>query len=156
MSGPTKIVIPSEDAMSAFGAQLAQQLAAGDTILLSGPIGAGKTHLARAVISTLLDQPEDIPSPTYTLVQTYVTTEVEIWHADLYRLADSSELVELGLDEAMKEAIVIIEWPDRLPAETLPDTAVSIDILPDGDTRALSVTAASENWRIFFERIAHV
>lgn len=155
MPGTTKIAIPSEDAMSAFGAKLAQRLAAGDTILLSGPIGAGKTHLARAIISTLLDQPEDIPSPTYTLVQTYVTPEAEIWHADLYRLADSSELVELGLDEAMNKAIVVIEWPDRLPPDALPDTAISIDILPEGDERILNISAGSDAWQNYFERNEH-
>ena len=148
MSGASIIPIPSEAAMTKFGARISRYLRPGDTVLLSGPIGAGKTHLARAIISALLDHHEDIPSPTYTLVQTYQGAQSEIWHADLYRLADSSELVELGLDEAMEQAIVIIEWPDRLPAQTVPDTALRISITPDGDKRTLEIETTSDRLRV--------
>lgn len=147
MSGTSIIKIASEAAMNAFGDRIAAHLVPGDTVLLSGPIGAGKTHLARAIIRALQDHHEDIPSPTYTLVQTYEGPACEIWHADLYRLADSSELVELGLDEAMERAIVVIEWPDRLPEELVPESALRISIAPDGDTRVVKIETASDRFR---------
>lgn len=140
MRGSQKIQIKSEHEMSAFGAMLAAALGPGSTVLLSGPIGAGKTHLARSMIQSLLPFAEDVPSPTYTLVQTYHTNTTDIWHADLYRLADSSELVELGLDEAFSTAIVIVEWPDRLPNEMVPRSAISIEIRPMGGIRYLTIS----------------
>ncbi|MGP1274051.1 MAG: tRNA (adenosine(37)-N6)-threonylcarbamoyltransferase complex ATPase subunit type 1 TsaE [Caulobacterales bacterium] len=97
---------------------LARSLAAlarpGDAILLSGGLGAGKTTLARAFIGALTGA-EDIPSPTYTLVQSYLSTRGhDVLHADLYRVEDSEELIELGLEDAAGTGIVLIEWPDRL------------------------------------------
>ncbi len=142
--------------MTGFGARIARYLRPGDTVLLSGPIGAGKTHLARAIIGALLDHDEEIPSPTYTLVQTYHGALSEIWHADLYRLADSSELVELGLDEAMEQAIVIVEWPDRLPPQMVPDTAFRVSIVPDGDKRTLKIQTTSDRLRVAASDTANV
>lgn len=93
---------------------IGQRLLPGDVILLDGPIGAGKTHFARALIQSLLIVPEHVPSPTFTLVQVYDTTRGALWHADLYRLQHPSEAKELGLSEAFGTAICLIEWPDRL------------------------------------------
>ncbi|MBL4557908.1 MAG: tRNA (adenosine(37)-N6)-threonylcarbamoyltransferase complex ATPase subunit type 1 TsaE [Rhodobacteraceae bacterium] len=107
-----------EARMRAFARALAPQLAAGDAVLLTGPVGAGKTALARALIGALLARAgapaEEVPSPSYTLVQTYRAGETEIWHADLYRLGDAGELTELGLEDAYADAIAVIEWADRL------------------------------------------
>ncbi len=130
--------------MTRVGARLADCLAPGDAVLLIGPIGAGKSHLARAMIRAHLGGQDDIPSPTYTLVQTYETAGADIWHADLYRLGDSSELVELGLDDAFETAIVVIEWADRLPAELVPTDAIRIDIQPKDDGRIVAVTATEK------------
>ena len=97
--------------------QLAQCSGTGDTLLLSGPIGAGKSVFARAFIRACLepfDTFPDVPSPTYTLVQTYHAGETEIWHADLYRLDSVQDAVELSLQDAFGEAVCLIEWPEIL------------------------------------------
>ena len=148
--------VDDEAAMSAFGKRLSAVLGAGDTVLLEGPIGAGKSHLARSIIGALLDQPEDIPSPTFTLVQTYQAADFEIWHTDLYRLGDSSELVELGLDEAIGEALVLIEWPDRLPTQMVPIDALDIVIAPQGVARKVACRAVSQRWASTIESFADV
>ena len=106
---------PSETAKLAEA--LATRLRAHDTLLLSGDIGAGKTHFARALIRARLAVAgvvEDIPSPTYTLVQTYHDGICEIWHADLYRICDSEEIPELGLADAFESGLCLVEWPENL------------------------------------------
>lgn len=123
-------------------------LTAGDTLLLNGPIGAGKTHFARSLIQSLLTVPEDVPSPTFTLIQTYETPVCEIWHADLYRLGSVDEIEELGLSEAFDTAICLIEWPDRL-GDLMPQNALHIDLSTDADDpdlRQLIFRAASGGW----------
>ncbi len=106
--------LPDDAATTALAELLALHLRPGDTLLLSGGIGAGKTHLARAFIQAKLGRAEDVPSPTFTLVQTYEAADCEIWHADLYRLSHPDEVLELGLESAFQTAICLIEWPDRL------------------------------------------
>lgn len=126
--------------------RLAPVLAAGDTLALSGPIGAGKSVLARAIIRAL-GVTEDIPSPTFTLVQTYDAGGLEIWHADLYRLTGADELWELGLDEAFDGALCLIEWPDRL-GQDLPSSALQIELTPGklDDIRQIRISGPSEVW----------
>lgn len=131
--------LATDDDTTRLGQSLAPLLAAGNTVLLSGPIGAGKTHLARALIQARLGRAEDVPSPSFTLVQTYDAGEVEIWHADLYRLSHPDEVWELGLDHAFATAICLVEWPDRLGSHLPPD-AVSITLSHDGEGRLAIVT----------------
>lgn len=116
--------LPDAEATSRLGEALAGRLRAGDVVLLEGPIGAGKTHLARALIRARLGRDEDVPSPSFTLVQSY-EARPEIWHADLYRLSHPDEVTELGLEEAFESAICLVEWPDRLGALT-PETALKL------------------------------
>lgn len=99
-----------------FGTALAESLQPGDIILLDGPVGAGKTTLARALIRALTHADQDVPSPTFTLVQTYQTGEGhDLLHYDLYRLEEPEELVELGWDEVGSDrTIALIEWPNRI------------------------------------------
>ena len=132
-------------------AQLARRLGAelrpGDCVLLSGGIGAGKSHFARALILSRLAEPEDVPSPTFTLVQTYDLEDGELWHADLYRLGDVDHIIELGLLDAMQSAITLIEWPDRL-ADFTPKNALHIEITdPErNDARTLVMHATDARW----------
>lgn len=117
---PAGVVELVDDAATArVGAALGAALAPGDAVLLAGSLGVGKTALIRAAIAARLSAagrpPEDIPSPTFTLVQVY-EADTPIWHADLYRLAGEEEVLELGLEEAFAAAIVFVEWPERLGA----------------------------------------
>jgi tRNA threonylcarbamoyladenosine biosynthesis protein TsaE len=113
------------------------------TVLMEGPVGAGKSHIARAAIHARAGETTEVPSPTFTLVQTYDTPGAEIWHADLYRLTDPSEVEELGLADAMETAIVLIEWPDRLGA-LRPRGAITLRLVPVGDRRIARLTGAPD------------
>lgn len=133
MSLGVTLALPSEADTTALGQRLARAAQAGDVILLEGPIGAGKSHLARAFIRERLGQDEDVPSPTFTLVQVYGAGPDEIWHADLYRLTHPDEVWELGLEDAFARAICLVEWPDRLGRQRPPGAlAVRLEALGEG------------------------
>lgn len=121
----------------AFG----QRADAGDVLLLSGPIGAGKTHFARALIRARLGEATEVPSPTFTLVQTYEDTRCDIWHADLYRLTHSDEVIELGLQAAFDNALCLIEWPDRL-GDLVPPQALRLAFSVEGEGRRVTLSPA--------------
>ncbi|MGR3483709.1 MAG: tRNA (adenosine(37)-N6)-threonylcarbamoyltransferase complex ATPase subunit type 1 TsaE [Paracoccaceae bacterium] len=108
--------LPCDAATAALGRALAPRLRAGDALLLRGEVGAGKSTLARALIRAAMDDPgHEVPSPTFTLVQTYAPDAgPQVWHADLYRLGDPGELAELGLEDAAPDAIRVVEWPEAL------------------------------------------
>ena len=111
-----------------LGALLADGLAAGDVVSLTGGLGAGKSELARAIIQTANPHETDVPSPTFTLVQTYEMADgTPLWHLDLYRLETPQDAMALGLDDAFVEAACLIEWPDRLK-KLLPKTNLSIHL----------------------------
>ncbi len=144
------IHLASTEATDALAHRLAPRLSPGDILLLEGDIGAGKTHFARALIQARLaaaGRAEDVPSPTFTLVQTYETGDTEIWHADLYRLAGPEEVWELGLEDAFRKAICVVEWPDRLgPSRPADALTLRFAALPD-DTRRLTVSAGGPRAR---------
>lgn len=144
------IFLPDEAATTRFAQAMSALCKAGDCVLLTGPIGAGKTHLSRGLIQHLLARhglAEDVPSPTFTLVQTYEAGALEIWHADLYRLSHPDDVFELGLDEAFSTALCLIEWPDRL-GELAPPGALNITLSPteDGLGRRVEMTSDVPDW----------
>jgi tRNA threonylcarbamoyladenosine biosynthesis protein TsaE len=109
------VEVADEGGTARFAAALAAGLRAGDVVCLHGDLGAGKTAFARAAIRALTGDPdEEVPSPTFTLVQTYPTGRGLVWHFDLYRLSGPDEVFELGWEEATADGIVLVEWPDRL------------------------------------------
>ena len=125
-----------------LGARLGRALRPGDTVALIGGLGAGKTTLARGLVQSVLPH-ETVPSPTYTLVQTYDLPPNKggftLWHCDLYRLEHPDEAYELGLMDAIGEDVCLLEWPDRLGA-LLPDDALKIEIIFDGEGRRVNLT----------------
>ncbi|BBK45030.1 tRNA (adenosine(37)-N6)-threonylcarbamoyltransferase complex ATPase subunit type 1 TsaE [Allostella vacuolata] len=143
---PQAIPLPDLSATRRLAGALARLARPGDTIALSGDLGAGKTELARAFIRARLGRAdEEVPSPTFTLVQTYGDGEEEIWHADLYRLTRPEEALELGLEDAFGHALVVLEWPDRiarlLPRDRL-DLAIGFTGADGGRTATLTPHAS--------------
>lgn len=122
--------LPDEQATTALGAALADKILRGEAICLWGPLGSGKSTLARGLIRALTRPDEDVPSPTFTLVQFYEGPDFPLAHFDLYRLTSASEAYEIGLDEALEDGAVLIEWPERLE-EDLPQDR--LDIVFDTD-----------------------
>lgn len=138
------------DETANFATALSPRLGAGDTILLQGDLGSGKTHFARALIQARLAAiglAEDVPSPSFTLVQTYSDGETEIWHADLYRLTGPEEVIELGLEEAFGTAICLVEWPDRLEDLT-PVGALTLQfqMTPQQGERIVTALSKDPRW----------
>ena len=137
------ILLKDEAATAAFAQSIAAISDVGDVILLVGDIGAGKSFFSRQFILSVLPFPEDVPSPTFTLVQTYNARNFEIWHCDLYRLNDLNDAIELGLDDAFEAAVCLIEWPDRLGSEA-PKSAVTLSFSTVSQTTR-QVTARFDN-----------
>ena len=105
------MILRSEDETAAAGAALARVVRLGDVVTLSGPLGVGKTAFARGFI-TALGHEMDVPSPSFAIVQPYEELDPPVWHVDLYRIEDRSEIDELGLDAAA-DAVLLVEWPER-------------------------------------------
>lgn len=137
------IDLPDEAATAALGADVAAALAPGDVVALHGDLGAGKTTLARAVVRALAGDPAlEVPSPTFTLLQSYTTPTLAVAHFDLYRLADASELEEIGFNDALVEGAVLIEWPERA-GDGLPARRLDIHLEPAGNGRSARVAGDS-------------
>lgn len=114
MKAETTITGRNESDTASFAAQCAAAAKNGDIFTLSGPLGAGKSVFCRSFIQHLSGSDIDVPSPTFTLVQTYETPKGTIWHFDLYRIEDPEEIYEIGWEEALSDGILLIEWPERL------------------------------------------
>lgn len=146
-TGPLmNIELADEAATCALAHKLAGAVQSGDVIALSGDLGSGKSVFARAFINARSSAPQDVPSPTYTLVQTYDVAGGTIYHFDLYRIEYPSELEELGMEDAFDSGISLIEWPDRmgglLPADRL-DVLLAAG---DGEGQRLATLIGAGNW----------
>ena len=128
------LYLPDEAATARLGAAVAAALAAGEAVCLTGPLGAGKSTLARALVRALTKPDEEVPSPTFTLVQFYEGARLSVAHFDLYRLSDPDEAYEIGLDEALETGCAVIEWPERLGGR-LPADRLDIEIALEGEAR---------------------
>ena len=135
------MILADEAATARLGAAIARMLQAGECVCLSGPLGAGKSTLARALVRALTTPDEDVPSPTFTLVQFYEGPRLKIAHFDLYRLTDPDEAYEIGLDEALDDGAAVIEWPERL-AGRLPRDRLDIvfELTDDAAGRRVRLT----------------
>lgn len=146
-----RIRLDDEAATEAFGAALATALRPGDAIALHGTLGAGKTTLARGILRGLGYQ-GDVASPTFPIVITYDPPQLRIpvWHIDLYRIEHAEELEELGIEDALADAALLIEWPERLG--TLWPETLSLTLSAEGEGRAIEIEAP-EQWRERIDRI---
>lgn len=126
------MILEDERATARLGARLAAVVRAGDVIALSGPLGVGKTALARGFIAAL-GHDGDVPSPSFAIVQPYEAVDPPVWHVDLYRIEDPAEIEELGLDAAV-EAVLLVEWPERAGANAWPEAlGLSLQFGQNGD-----------------------
>ncbi len=144
------ILLPDLAATEALAGRIAVLLRPGDAVLLEGPLGAGKSALARSLLRALLSDPAlEVPSPSYTLVQLYDSPVGPVHHFDLWRLDGPAAVAELGWDDAL-DGVVLVEWPDRLGA-LRPDDALTVTLgLADGDARRAVLTG----WPGRLERLA--
>ena len=134
-SGRTGFATPA--AMEAFGAAVGRRVRTGEGVCLFGPLGAGKSTLARGLVRALTHAAEEVPSPTFTLMQIYAGRDFPVAHLDLYRLKRPEEAFELGLDDALDVGAVVIEWSERLEGRLPPDRLdVRLEITGEGDRLA--------------------
>ena len=139
-----RIDLRDADATTRLGQVIAPLLACGDAVLLYGPLGMGKSTLARGLIRALTTPDEDVPSPTFTLVQFY-ESDPPVAHFDLYRLTRAEEAFEIGLDEALDDGCVVVEWPERLgeePGRFLGPDRLTVTISEQGGGRLATVSGA--------------
>lgn len=136
LNGEIRLDLADEAATTRLGAAVAQMLKRGDAVLLYGELGAGKSTLARGLVRALTRPDEEVPSPTFTLVQQYEATSGArpfLSHFDLYRLERMEDAFELGLDEAMDEGAIVVEWPQRLGDRLPPDRLdIELTIVTEG------------------------
>lgn len=134
MSEPFAITTNSAEEMIAVGERFAAKLRAGDVVALNGDLGAGKTHFSKGLVAGL-GADEDVTSPTFPLVQEYLSGRIAIYHFDFYRLESTAELISMGWDDYLDEGgIILAEWADKFP-EVLPDTTIRLDFVIEGAGR---------------------
>lgn len=152
----TVVDLPDLAATERLAGRIAALARPGEAVLLSGPLGAGKSAFARAFVRAWVADPAvEVPSPTFTLVQPYDGPRGAVWHCDLYRLGDPEELQELGIDEGFAEAVMLVEWPDRLgpslPADRL---ELAIEICEQAEDARRVTLKASGAWAVRMDELA--
>ena len=149
-----EIGLPLEKDTVALGESLARLARPGDMLALHGPLGAGKTTLARGFITARTEIAEDVVSPTFTLVQVYDADPAPIWHFDLYRLTNVGDVLELGWDDALSGGISLVEWPERAGA-LLPAARLDVVLGTDGAARRAALYGGA-NWKDRIAAMEHV
>ncbi|MDR6849210.1 tRNA threonylcarbamoyladenosine biosynthesis protein TsaE [Sphingomonas sp. BE270] len=146
------MILAGPQASESFGARLAELVRPGDVVTLSGPLGAGKTSIARGLLAALGLQGE-APSPSFAIVQPYAPPELRmpVLHIDLYRIDDSHEIAELGLDDAAGDSVLLIEWPERAPGWWPDALPLVLEMLPDGTRRLTADVPAG--WKDRWQQI---
>ena len=141
------IHLDSEAATDALACLLSGIVRSGDIIALRGDLGAGKTAFARAFISAAMGRPEEVPSPTFTLLQVYETPQLLIHHFDLYRLESPEDALELGIEDAFADGVSLIEWPERL-GPWLPAQRLDLELLhaEQSEHRRAILSSDDESW----------
>ena len=140
--------VSDQNGTEALAGALAAMAKPGDVILMHGTLGMGKSAFCRAFIRAIADNPhEEVPSPTFTLVQVYELDPLPVWHFDLYRLSDPEEIHELDIEDAFADAVSLIEWPDRLEYLT-PENRLDIHIEPGSsvDGRVFKLDPHGDDW----------
>lgn len=143
--------LPDLDATARLGRAIARGLACGDAVALWGDLGAGKTTLARAILVGLGVE-EDVPSPTFTIVQNYETDPL-VAHYDLYRLKSAREMAELGFEDALDQGAALVEWPERAP-EVLPPETLHVRLAMRDNHRLARITGPAR-WAQILESVSH-
>lgn len=153
MDDPGRLVLRGLDQarLEALAARLGEVLESGDVVRLTGDLGSGKTTFARALIRHLAGAPIEVPSPTFTLVQDYDVGRLTLRHADLYRLGDPLELLELGLDDVEPGTAALVEWPEHGADLLPPGLEIVIDIAGE-ELRDVRIEAP-EDWRTRLARL---
>lgn len=146
------MILADPHASEAFGARLAAVLGPGDVVTLSGPLGAGKTSIARGLLAALGLEGE-APSPSFAIVQPYAPPEVRmpVLHIDLYRIEEPDEITELGLDDAAGDSVLLVEWPERAPGWWPDALRLVLEMLPDGTRRLTADVPAG--WKDRWQQI---
>jgi tRNA threonylcarbamoyladenosine biosynthesis protein TsaE len=146
------MILADPQASEALGARLAALVVPGDVVTLSGPLGAGKTSVARGLLAAL-GLAGEAPSPSFAIVQPYAPPEVRlpVLHVDLYRIDDPDEIAELGLDDAAGDSVLLVEWPERAPGWWPEALALALEMLPDG-TRRLTASVPA-GWKARWQQI---
>ena len=147
------ITLNSEKQTEDLARTLRPMLGVGDIVFLEGDLGAGKTAFARALIQDFMRDSglvEEVPSPSFTLVQTYEFDPFDIWHVDLYRL-ESADIYELGLETAFETAISLIEWPDRLGGTIEPNLRIELEIGNAGQ-RLATIHWQEQRFKAIFQK----
>jgi tRNA threonylcarbamoyl adenosine modification protein YjeE len=151
-----RLLLPDLAATRTLARRIADRLLPGSVVLLQGDLGAGKSEFARAVIQALAGEPIGVPSPTFTLLQSYALPGIEVGHADLYRLADAGEVAELGLEECWRLGALLVEWPERAPA-LWPEERLEVALAhpPVGPAEArVADLSATGRWAGLLENLA--
>ncbi len=139
------MILATEEDTVAIGERIAARARGGDVIALSGPLGVGKTTLVRGFLVGL-GHADEVPSPSFAIVQPYDDLALPLWHADLYRIAHPSELAELGLDSVLDDGVLVVEWPGHAGEGAWPPRVLALSLAPNDDGSRVLTAKPGQGW----------